>query len=47
MAKYQVLEKSFINDAIVEEGDIIELPDDAEIGDNLVLIPEPVPTKKG
>ncbi len=44
MAQYTVLQKSFINDAIVEEGAIVEY--DGEASDNLELIPEPVKTKK-
>jgi hypothetical protein len=36
MARYRVLQKSFINDAIVEEGEIIEY--DGEAGANLELV---------
>ena len=36
MAKYRVLEKSFINNAIREEGEIVEY--DGEVGSNLELI---------
>ena len=43
MAKYKVLEKSFINNAIVEEGAIIEY--DGEASDNLELIKEEKPAK--
>jgi len=45
MAQYRVLQKSFINNAIVEEGAIVEY--DGESSDNLELIPEPVKTSKG
>lgn len=38
MAKYRVLVKSFINDAIREEGDIVEY--DGKPGSNLELIKE-------
>jgi|GEM_PF-6011817 hypothetical protein len=41
MARYKVLVQSFINDALVAEGDIIELDDKAEVADNLALIVEP------
>ncbi len=51
MAQYLVLQKSYINNAIFEEGDIITLPDGVEFSENLQLIPEPEPapvqTKKG
>jgi hypothetical protein len=40
MAQYRVLQKSFINNAIVEEGEVIEY--DGEPSDNLELIPDPV-----
>jgi hypothetical protein len=43
MAKYRVLEKSFINNAIVEEGAIVDLPDDATVHTNL----EPLDKPKG
>ena len=36
MAKYRVLEKSFINNAIAEEGDIVEF--DGEPSYNLELV---------
>lgn len=35
MAQYKVLERSFINDSIQEEGTIVNLPDDAVVGSNL------------
>jgi len=44
MAQYRVLQKSFINNMIAEEGDIVEY--DGEPSDNLELIPEPAKTKK-
>lgn len=44
MARYRVLQKSFINDAIAEEGDIVEY--DGEVSGNLELIPEPVAAKE-
>ena len=43
MASYRVLEKSFINNALVEEGTIIEY--EGEAHDNLELIEEPKATK--
>ena len=39
MAKYKVLEKSFIDNAIREEGEIVEY--EGEAGPNLELIEEP------
>lgn len=42
MAKYRVLEKSFINNRLVDEGTEIEF--DGEAGPNLELVDEP---KKG
>ena len=44
MAQYRVLQKSFINNVLAEEGEIVEY--DGEVSDNLELIPEPVKTKK-
>jgi hypothetical protein len=46
MARYKVLEKSFINDAVHEEGAIIEYtpPASTEVGSNLELLDKP---KKG
>lgn len=41
MAKYRVLEKSFINNAIVDEGAIVELPDDAPYHTNLQPLDKP------
>ncbi len=38
MAKYRVLTKSFINNSIAEEGDIVEF--DGKAGSNLELIAE-------
>jgi hypothetical protein len=38
MAKYRVLVKSFINNAIREEGDVVEY--DSKPGENLELIEE-------
>ena len=38
MAKYRVLSKSFINNSIAEEGDIVEF--DGKAGTNLELITE-------
>lgn len=43
MAQYRVLQKSFINNAIVEEGEIVEY--DGKPSDNLELI-KPVKTSK-
>ena len=40
MAQYKVLQKSFINDALVQEGEIVTLEDSAEVSENLELIPE-------
>lgn len=39
MAQYKVIQKSFINGAIVDEGDIIEY--DGVASGNLELIPDP------
>lgn len=39
MPRYRVLAKSFINNAIAEEGDVVEY--DGKPGSNLELIPEP------
>ena len=44
MAKYKVLEKSFINNAIVEEGAVVEY--DGEASNNLELIDEKKPKAK-
>lgn len=44
MAKYKVLEKSFINNAIVEAGEVIEY--DGEASNNLELIDEKKPKAK-
>lgn len=44
MATYKVLEKSYINNAIWEEGDIVEL--DGEVSSNLELIDEKKPKSK-
>lgn len=40
MAQYKVLQKSFINDALVQEGEIVTLEDSVEVSENLELIPE-------
>jgi hypothetical protein len=40
MARYKVLVQSFINDALVAEGEIVVLDDSAEVSDNLQLIAE-------
>lgn len=47
MAKYRVLSKSFINNAIVEAGDVVEY--DGEPGSNLELVEgeKPAPKAKG
>ena len=39
MAKYRVLERSFIGLAIVEPGEVVEY--DGEVGDNLAPVSEP------
>ena len=39
MARYKVLVQSFINDALVAEGEVVVLDDIAEVADNLELIP--------
>ena len=44
MAKYKVLKKSFINNTIVEEGQIIEF--DGKAGSNLELIKDDKKNKK-
>jgi hypothetical protein len=44
MAQYKVLERSFINNAIVEEGAVVEY--DGEASSNLELIVEEKPAKK-
>lgn len=45
MAKYRVLEKSFINNTIVEEGAIVEY--EGKAGKNLELVEdEPAPKRK-
>ena len=45
MAKYQVLERSFINNTIVEEGAIVEY--EGKPGKNLKLVEdEPAPKRK-
>jgi flagellar motor switch/type III secretory pathway protein FliN len=41
MARYKVLVQSFINDALVAEGEVVVLDDKAEVSDNLELIVEP------
>ena len=41
MARYKVLVQSFINDALVAEGEVVVLDDEAEVSDNLELIVEP------
>jgi hypothetical protein len=41
--KYKVIEKSFVNNMIVEAGDIIEY--DGEVSGNLELIPDKVVEK--
>lgn len=43
MAKYRVLEKSFINNTIVEVGEIVEY--EGRASGNLELIEEPKPSK--
>jgi hypothetical protein len=43
MAIYRVLERSFINNALVEEGATVEY--DGEVASNLELIEEPKATK--
>ena len=46
MPRYLVLERSYINNAIREEGDIVEY--DGEVAGNLELIPDdPAPKGKG
>jgi hypothetical protein len=46
MARYKVLAQSFINDALVAEGEVVVLDDSAEVSDNLQLIEEPKEVKK-
>lgn len=47
MKKYTVLETSFIGHSLREAGDIVELPDDAEVGPNLQPVEEgPAKSKK-
>ena len=46
MARYKVLVQSFINDALVAEGEVVVLDDSAEVSDNLQLIEEPKEVKK-
>lgn len=43
MAKFKVLEKSFINNAIVEAGEVVEY--DGDPGPNLELVKEPAKGK--
>lgn len=45
MALYKVLEKSYINNSIVEAGDTVEF--DGEAGSNLELVEEVAKPKKG
>lgn len=45
MAKYRVLEKSFINNTIVEVGEVVEY--DGRASSNLELIVEDAPKPKG
>ena len=45
MASYKVLVQSFINDALVAEGEVVVLDDSAEVADNLELIPVIVDSK--
>lgn len=46
MARYKVLEKSFINDRIVEEGDEIDYdpPEGTEVSENLECLDPPAPS---
>jgi hypothetical protein len=46
MARYKVLVQSFINDALVQEDDIVTLDDGVEVSENLELIPEVKEVKK-
>lgn len=47
MAKYTVLEPSFIGNTLHEAGAVVELPDDAEVGENLAPVEEtPSKSKK-
>ena len=43
MAEYKVLVKSFINNSIQEEGEIVEI--DGEVSDNLELVQGTKPAK--
>ena len=45
MAQYRVLTKSFINNSIVEEGDVIEY--DGPVGSNLELVQDEAAPAKG
>ena len=45
MAKYRVLQKSFINNAIVEEGEIVDY--DGEPGPNLEIVADEAAPAKG
>jgi hypothetical protein len=44
MAKYRVLEKSFIGNSIAEEGQVVEY--DGEAANNLELVEDEKPAKK-
>jgi hypothetical protein len=44
MPKYRVLEKSFINNTLVNEGDIVDY--EGDVHDNLELIVDAKPPKK-
>jgi hypothetical protein len=46
MARYKVLVQSFINDALVQEGEVVVLDDSAKVANNLELIEEPKEVKK-
>ena len=39
MAQYTVLERSFIDNHLVEEGEVVTLDDSVEVGSNLELVP--------
>lgn len=45
MPKYKVLAKSFINNSIVEEGDVVDY--DGKPGSNLELVEEDKPKGRG
>lgn len=45
MAQYRVLTKSFINNSIAEEGDLVEF--DGKPGSNLELVQDEAAPKKG